>query len=390
MHLTSVHPPFDVRIFHKECKSVARAGYEVTLIAGHDCDEIVDGVHLRGISRRSNRISRMIWSTWDVCCKALREDADLYHFHDPELIPVGLLMRLKKKHVIYDVHEDVQADVATKVYIPRPIRRPLAWFAGAIERLSSRCFSAIVPATPGIRRRFGFRPRDTVVISNYPLLDVNVCRAQRPWSERSASVVYAGLISKDRCIGSVVQAMGLLPLGVKATLNLAGAFSPPGYAQELASTPGWSRVKVLGAVDHPEVARFLSEARAGLCVYRPDANSLEGIPTKLFEYMQAGIPVIASDFPGFRAIVSTERCGLLVDPLDPASIARAIEYLLGHPEEAREMGQRGQEAVRKTFNWVSEESKLLALYAALLRSQPRGLLAAQGHLGSAHTELRET
>jgi len=228
------------------------------------------------------------------------------------------------------------------------------------------------------------------VISNYPLLDVNVCRAQRPWSERSASVVYAGLISKDRCIGSVVQAMGLLPLGVKATLNLAGAFSPPGYAQELASTPGWSRVKVLGAVDHPEVARFLSEARAGLCVYRPDANSLEGIPTKLFEYMQAGIPVIASDFPGFRAIVSTERCGLLVDPLDPASIARAIEYLLGHPEEAREMGQRGQEAVRKTFNWVSEESKLLALYAALLRSQPRGLLAAQGHLGSAHTELRET
>jgi len=365
VHLTSVHPPFDVRIFHKECKSIARAGYNVTLIAGHERDETVDGVRVKGVSRSSNRLSRMLSATWAIGRQALHEDADLYHFHDPELIPLGVFMRFRKKKVVYDVHEDVPADVAFKHYIPRPLRRPLAWLAGLIEMKSSRYFSAIVPATPAISRRFRFRPGDTVVVSNYPLLDDRSFNNRLPWAQRSPSIVYVGLLSKNRCIGEILQAMALVPKSLEATLVLAGIFSPPAYAQEVAASEAWPRVKALGFIDHTQVAQLLNEACAGLCICRSDPNYVEAFPTKIFEYMSAGIPVIASDLPEIRAIVSTTKCGLLVNHLDPKSIAQAIEYVLNHPQEAEQMGQRGREAVLNKFNWANEESKLLALYEEL-------------------------
>jgi glycosyltransferase involved in cell wall biosynthesis len=369
VHLTSVHPAFDVRIFHKECKSIARAGYDVTLIAAHDRDETVDGVRMKAMARASSRVSRMLNTTWAICRQAIREDADLYHFHDAELIPVALLMRMRGKKVVYDVHEDVPADILSKQYIPGPLRRPIAWLAGLIEMKSSRYFSAIVAATSPISRRFGFRSGDTVVVSNYPVLDEDCAVELRPWARRSASaVVYAGLLSEDRCIREIVQAISLVRPNLEATLSLAGRFSPPGYAREVMGAEGWRKVNSLGAVSRSDVSRLLNDARAGLCVYRPDPNCLEAAPNKLFEYMQAGLPVIASDFPGFREIIHTVGCGLLVDPLDSKSIACAIEYVLTHPEEAEQMGRRGHEAVNRTFNWASEECKLLTLYAALLDS----------------------
>jgi glycosyltransferase involved in cell wall biosynthesis len=369
VHLTSVHPAFDVRIFHKECKSIARAGYEVTLIAAHDRDETVDGVRMKAMVRASGRISRMLRTTWAICRQAIREDADLYHFHDPELIPVALVMRIRGKKVIYDVHEDVPADILSKQYIPSHFRRPIAWLAGLIEKKSSRYFSGVVAATSPISRRFRFRTAGTVVVSNYPVLDQEPDPRAQSWSRPSGSaVVYAGLLSQDRCIREIVEAMDLLSPDLGATLYLAGGFSPPAYAREVTAAKGWQKVNSLGVVSRSDLSLLLNGARAGLCIYRPDPNCVEAAPNKLFEYMHAGIPVIASDFPGFHAVVNSVRCGLLVDPLDSKSIARAIEYVLTHPEEAEQMGRRGREAVNRTFNWASEEDKLLALYATLLDS----------------------
>jgi glycosyltransferase involved in cell wall biosynthesis len=367
VHLTSVHPTFDVRIFHKECKSLARAGYHVTLICAHDREEIVEGVRVKAVSRASGRFSRMFRTTWAILESAIREDADLYHFHDPELIPAALMLRLRRKTVVYDVHENVPADVSAKHYIPRLLRRPIAWIAGLIEMAASRHFSAVVPATGEIARRFEFRGADAVLVRNYPSADE--LPAVSPWSQRSTSVVYAGLLSPDRCIKEILQAFELLPNALHASVVFAGPFSPPGYAREIAALPGQHRAKFLGTIDRSALFRLFNSGRAGLCLCRPTLGYLDSAPTKIFEYMQAGIPVIASDFPAFRAIIDAAKCGLLVDPLDPEAIARAIQYVLTHPAEAEQMGRRGREAARRTFDWATEESELLALYARLIASQ---------------------
>jgi glycosyltransferase involved in cell wall biosynthesis len=368
VHLTSVHPPFDVRIFHKECKSIVRAGYDVTLIACHDRDETRDGIRLRAIPKQSSRLSRMTRGVWSTYREALRQDADLYHFHDPELIPVGLLLRMKSKKVIYDVHENLLADLAVKHYIPQLLRRPLARLVGFIETRAARGFSAVVPATIPFGLRFDLRKDHIVVVENYPAIDERQLEPRRPWAQRSASVAYVGVLSRDRCVTEMVRAMALLPSDLQVTLRLAGPFSPKEFQEELAGIDGRNRTHFLGTLDRTQVAELLGEVCVGLVILRPTPGYLQALPTKMFEYMSAGIPVIVSDFPRLREIVVEARCGLLVDPLDPRAIAQAVEYLVRSPEEAEQMGQRGQEAVRTRYNWASEERKLLNLYGTLLNS----------------------
>jgi len=240
---------------------------------------------------------------------------------------------------------------------------------GLIEAGAAPWFSAIVPATYPISVHLAPRNNRTVVVCNYPVLSMSQAIVSKPWAERSTCVAYAGVISQDRCIKQMVEAMALVPTNLRATLKLAGAFSPTDLRSTISKIAGWGNVDELGVIDHPSVAALLDDTCAGLIILRPDPNFLESAPIKLFEYMSAGIPVIASDFPAFQEIVGKTKCGLLVNPLDPKSIAGAIEYILEHPAEAEQMGQRGREAVQAKYNWASEERKLLELCCELTSAQ---------------------
>jgi len=367
-HLTTVHSPFVVRIFHKQCKSIARAGYDVTLIACHDKDETRDGVRIRAVPKPSGRLARVIRGVWNVYREAVRLDADLYHFHDPELLPAGLLLRLRGKKVVYDVHEDVSADIAVKQYIPKVLRRVSARTVSLLETLSAGSFSAVVPATPTIAERFASRDLPQVVLKNYPILEEFETADSAAWPCKSMAVAYVGVMARNRCIEELAQAMAFLPTKLGATLKLVGNFSPPSLNEELKTVKGWEHTETLGVLDRAGVAKVLAEVRAGLVVLKPTPAFLASIPIKMFEYMCAGIPVIASDFPGFSEIVEGAKCGLLVNPEDPRAIAQAIEFVLTHPEEAKEMGRRGHEAVVTKYNWANEERKLIQLYGTLLDS----------------------
>src|SRR6266404_448713 len=328
VHLTSVHTAFDVRVFHKECKSLARSGKHVVLIVPHQRDEVVDSVEVKGIRISGGRLVRMTRTAWSLYREALRQDGDVYHFHDPELIPLGLLLTAHGKTVVYDIHEDAPADILHKDYIPRSLRRPLTWSVRKLEDAACRRFSGLIAATPAI--------------------------------------AYIGSISERRGIREILQALALLPSDNPAQMMLAGPFSPEELRTELMRLPGWARVKYLRVLDRPSVANLLSRVRLGLLVLRPEPNFWNAMPIKLFEYMAAGIPVIASDFPLWRQIIGEAGCGLLVDPQDPQAIARAMEYLISHDAEAEAMGRRGRQAACELYNWNSEERVLVNVYSALL------------------------
>jgi len=364
--LTSVHSPFDVRIFHKQCKSLARAGYEVTLIVPHGRDEVVHGVQIKAVPKTGGRISRMTKTVWQVYREAARLNARLYHFHDPELIPVGLLLRARRKKVIYDIHEDYPEVILSKYYLRQWVRRPLRWLMRRFEDFVAHRFSALVAATPAIADRFWKLNARTTFIQNFPLEEEMIESCDKRWHDRTASVAYAGGITAIRGIREMVKAMGLVRGDLATKLILAGEFSPPNLREEVACLPGWSRVEMLGLISRRAVAQLFGNVRAGLVLFLPEPNHVRSQPNKLFEYMSAGIPVIVSDFPLWREIVDEAGCGLVVNPLDPQAIAGAIEYLLTHTEEAEAMGRRGREAVEKKYNWGTEEKKLLALYDEVL------------------------
>jgi glycosyltransferase involved in cell wall biosynthesis len=365
VHLTSVHHAFDTRIFHKECKTLAAIGYDVTLVALCDQKEFIDGVRLCTVPKPSGRRERITHTVWQIYRVAWAENADIYHLHDPELIPIGFLLRLRGKKVVYDVHEDLPKSIQTKYWIPHIGRSIVAIAASIMEYIAARVLSGIVAATPSIAERFP--DKKTVTVQNFPISEELFPKDNLfPYSERPNKVVYMGVISQLRGSVQMVEAMELLQKPLSVRLALAGSFRPPDLIHELESFSGWQAVDFLGWVSRPELRGILKKARIGLVLFHPAPNHVEAQPNKLFEFMSAGIPVVASNFPLWREIIENTGCGLVVNPLDPQAIANAIEWLLEHTDEAEAMGQRGRQAVEKNFNWENEVLKLLSLYQRLI------------------------
>jgi glycosyltransferase involved in cell wall biosynthesis len=368
-HLTSAHPPLDVRIFHKECRSLARAGYEVIVLGNHESNETVDAVKLQGLGAANGRIQRMTVKLTKMCRAAFEVAADVYHIHDPELLVVGLALRAAGKRVVYDIHEDLPRTVLLKAYIPSILRKPLLWIVEHAENAAARRMSGLITATPALADRFGSIHRNTVVVNNFVILDEFIPSTRSEWKNRDSAVAYYGGISEERGIQEMVAAMDLLPATLHLKLELGGCFYVKEQEAKLATKPYWKHVNWHGRLDRSDIAFLLNRVQVGLVVLHPDEAYLTSQPTKLFEYMAAGIPVVASDFPLWRSIIQGSGCGLLVDPFNVRDIAAAIEHLIRNPSEAEAMGQRGRRAAEEHFSWTNEEQVLLSFYSSLLPSR---------------------
>ena len=368
-HITTVHAATDVRIYHKEISSLIKASYPVTIIAPTNDKDHFEETFLLTIlplPKPVNRLVRFFKLMPMALSRALQSNAILCHFHDPELIFLALFLKLMGRRVIWDVHEDLPEQVMNKQWIPRWLRPIVARAFDWLERSIARFFDAVVVATPSISKRFK-AARRVVVIQNFPKLEEMVVIDGVPYKNRPPHLVYIGGLTEIRGAREMVLAMGELAKKMpEAKLIFAGKFNPPQLEHLLNRLEGWSNVRFLGWVERQEAIKLLKSSRGGLVLFHPVPNHTEAMPNKLFEYMAAGIPVIASDFPLWREILMRERAGLLVNPKDPKAIAEAMSWILEHPDEAEAMGRRGQKAVLERYNWERESKKLLALYEELL------------------------
>lgn len=360
-HVTSVHPYTDTRIFLKECTTLAKAGHDTHLVAARAPDEIRNGVHIHGVAAAAGgRLARMARTAGAVARKARALNADVYHVHDPELLPFALKLRREGKRVIYDVHEDVPRDIMSKTWIPTPLRTPISRSFEVYENDAAKRFDYVITATPFIKQRFLRHCANVEVVNNYPILgELGATHGAGPQKEHA--VTYVGDITGIRGAVEMVRAIG----ETDAKLLLGGQFGEPQLRQQVTQLPGWRNVEELGQLHRAAVAATFARARAGLVLLHPAPNHTDAQPNKMFEYMSAGLPLIGSHFPLWREIIEGNACGLCVDPLDAQAIARAIRWILDHPEEAARMAANGQKAVREKYNWDTEGGKLLSIYKAL-------------------------
>ncbi len=367
-HLTTVHPRVDARIRIKELESLANAFAEpVALVVQDGKGNSMDAAgRIRVIDTGtppSGRLSRIILGTWRMGLRVYAMKPQIVHFHDPELIPLCLILKCSGFKVVYDAHEDVPRDVLTKFWLPAPMRRPISWLMSAIEWLAGLFLTAIVSAEPDIAARYP--ARKTVLVQNFPVLDELVLPEAQVYKQRPPHFAYVGAIGQTRGIREMVEAMNYSE-NKDIRLQLAGQFRPAGLKAEIEVLAGWQQVEYMGWANRGRVSKILNNVRAGLVVLHPTPKILNAYPTKMFEYMSVGLPVIASDFPVWRHIVDSAGCGLLVDPVDPSAIADAMQWILDNPGEAELMGQRGREATEASYNWKTEEEKLIRLYKTLL------------------------
>ena len=362
IHLTSAHPRSDTRIFVKMCCSLAKNNYDVCLIVADGLgDELINSVQVFDVGAKSGgRLSRMTRTVNQVFEKAKLLDADIYHLHDPELIPTGLKLKSLGKKVIFDAHEDLPKQLLGKSYLNKPLRYIMSKAFEYYENWACAKFDAIVAATPFIRDKFLKINSCVEDINNFPI--IKELENAGAWSEKKQEVCYIGSIARVRGVEEIVNAMPYLK---DVRLNLAGSFAEEALEKDVKASEGWSRVNELGFLDRQGVKDVLARSKVGLVTLHPIINYLDALPVKMFEYMAAGIPVLASDFPLWKGIVTGSACGVCVNPKNPKEIAQAIEYLLNNPVEAEKMGEKGRQAVQNKYNWGIEEAKLVNLYEGL-------------------------
>jgi glycosyltransferase involved in cell wall biosynthesis len=357
-HVTTVHTIRDPRIFHKQCRSLAALGYDVGLIACHDRPEVIEGVRIVPLDPPRGRLDRMVRVAWSAFRAADAERADVYQLHDPELLWVGVLLRLRGRRVIYDVHEDVPKQIMSKHWIPRRARRLISRAFALVEQAYARIVDGIVAATPSIAQKFP--AGSTVVVQNFPEASFARTDGAVPLAERTDAFVYTGGLMEIQGVREMAEAFALLPDGMTGTI--AGTFRPQELQDEIAALPGWRRVRFLGQVPRTEILSAMDRARAGIVVNHPTPNYLDAYSTKMFEYMARGLPVVCSNFPLWAEIVARADCGIPVDPRDATAIAAAIRALNEDTALARRLGENGRRAVAERYNWEAELGKLERLY----------------------------
>ena len=363
IHITSVHSELDIRIFHKQCVSLVKAGYDVTLLVAGCKEQELNGVKIHSVPKEKNRLLRILRTPWNLYRKAAKCDAQICHFHDPDLIPIAILLSIHGKKVIYDVHEDYPECILDKFWIPSLLRKPVSLITAFVEWFGSRFFfTAIISVTSTIAKRFP--KQKTFIVQNFPLLQEMTGGQNKNYSERSQQLAHIGRLDKTRSCFEILSAMETIS-HKNCRLIIAGMFPESQTEKRCMMYNGWKKVDFQGWLSRKEVANILANVRAGLVLFHPGPNNTESQPNKLFEYMSAGIPVIASDLPLWKKIIGDAQCGLLVDPLQPKAIAKAIDWLLDHPKEAEQMGKNGRKAVVEQYNWEIESKTLLNLYNEL-------------------------
>lgn len=362
--LTSVHSPFDVRIYHRQAQTLARAGYQLVLVATEtELRQTTQNISVIFIPKPRWRLARIL--NWVRFVKiGLAQQAHIYHFHDPDLLFAGLLLHLlTKKPVIYDRHENYHEDILDKEWIPKFLRQPVSFLFRHIEQFIAARLSAVIVVVDEHLKYFS----NAITVCNYPELD---------------EFLRLPVVSKDPHklihVGGLGEAYGVqtqieMLMHIKNDAVHLDCFG--NYRENDAETKInqllnkynlHHKFNFLGHIPYAQIKNHLAGAMAGLVTLQNIKAFDAALPRKMFEYMACGLPVIASDLPGVRKIITCANCGILVEPENPRAFAEAVDYLLDHPQEARRMGENGRRAIIEKYNWSGEAKKLLGLYRSLL------------------------
>lgn len=366
LHMTSGHEAFDTRILAKQCAGVASQGHRVTLVARTPQDELTlpDGVQLVTVPRPKGRYDRFFNTARNVVAAARAQAPDIYHFHDPDLLPHMIRLARQGARVVYDVHEDYRASAYDRDWMPNLMRGLVSKSVGHMETRIGQ-LGWISAATPDIAAYFD--AERTALIQNFPsLAEFDIGHAPTPLASRDMAMVYVGAITAERGVSEIIDAMPeIAQQHPNVRFDLVGPAAPE-YLSDLKNRPGWAWTRFHGRQDRFGVVQLLHQAKMGLVTLRDIPRYRAAQPTKLYEYMAAGLPVVSSDFPRWRSQIG-ENPGLFVDPKTPA-IVKAVLEILNNPTHAAKMGQAGRAIVEEKFSWEADLRRLMALYDKAMAS----------------------
>jgi len=374
--ITTVHHWNDTRIFWRECRSLRKAGYAVTLIAPHHANERIEGIDIVAIPKTKNRLKRCLLIGAKVFLLALKQRAEIYHFHDPEFLPWALLLKfLSRKPVVYDAHEDYPEEIPCRSSLSRKFKfllTPLLKFI--LEFIPSRLSDLLVFPTYSLQQKV--KGGRSIVLLNLPTTESFKDRlAPIPWEQRQYDIVHFGNLIPSRAKFMLEIAKCLKKVGVNFKWLFVGI--PPKIAYWILANEDEKFIEehfhfITGWVPLDKAIRLVKNSRIGFNYFPFEQRFLVVLPVKVLDYMMTGLPVVSTALPELKRLLPA-GCAILVDSEEPLPYALAIKHLLQNPSEAMKMGENGKKLILEKLNWeMSEEKKLLESYQALLHKKTNG------------------
>jgi len=366
--VSTAHPATDPRIVFKQCPTLAEQ-YDVTCaLPGVDASDLA-GVRFWRLPYFRRVWWRVLLVSPLVLVRGLWLRPAIVQIFVPELIPLALVFRLFGIQIIYEVQENLYKKLHLKTLNRGVVlERAFRWF----DRLARRYFYLIF-TDHGYLDTYPDLAKPYTIIYNYPLLPFfEPFRQTYKPDKTKPSFILIGLLSEARAFDTLIAALNLLrPIYPAFIVHL---FGRKAFTDEwMRSLPGFadveSNLRFYGYTDQREALPCAANATAGLALLKPVGDYPDSYPTKLFEYMALGLPVITSDFLLYRDVVERHGCGLCISPNDPKAVAHALQYLIENSAEARVMGERGCRATETQYNWTTEAAKLVQFYRTILSKQ---------------------
>ncbi len=376
-NLAVVHRADDKRIFQRECRSLAKMGYEVHIIAPFSHDDVIENVTIHALPDKNGQVSRIV-NMLRLFVWSLKIKADIYHFHDPILIYVGFcLMVLLKVPVVYDVHEWVEYKIMKKWNLPFPLRRVLSLGYVVTCKLLTKNMSKVAVLENIAEEYVG----DVRIVKNYfpisVLDDYWKGKKEKSTTEsgemaRIFRLIYTGIITEQRGGLTMVELVHELVshYRLKVRLDIFGSFFPQGFQDDVENYIKKhdleQNISIHGNHHFNYLIPYMNRADIALCLWNPAEYKIAYLPVKLNEYMAFGIPILSSTLDGWKPYIEEVGSGIMVDPSDIVNCARIVSDLLMDYKRRQDMGRKGRDAVLKYFNWENEVAKLDRLYRDLL------------------------
>lgn len=364
-HLSSVHSRYDTRIFFKMCQSLTKYNYDIFfIVADGKGDEVKDKVSIKDVGvAKLGRLGRMTNTVKRVFEKGKELDCDLYHLHDPELIPIGLKLKKLGKKVIFDVHENIALQIINKDFIPKIFRSLVSKIYRKYEISSLKKFDALILAENSYLDYYSHLNKKVEVILNMP--DLTLLKNFKNFTRKKNEIFYIGSISNKRGFDVTIDALKILK---KNFPEIVVHFVGPHQNNSINSKNLKEidkNLKFYGTLPLNKGLEYSKNAKVGLSILKPIPNYITSYSTKIFEYMAIGLPVVTSNFKLYKEIVEKYDCGFCVDPFDSHELAKIIELIFSNPLKVKQMGMNGAKIVEEKFNWEIERKKLIEFYKCL-------------------------
>jgi glycosyltransferase involved in cell wall biosynthesis len=363
-HVISGYFRNDPRVFQRQCKSIIKAEYEVSILTNDGgSNEILDDIYIYSCGRFwKNRIKIILFAKHQFFKKAIEIDADIYQLHSPELISLGLELKRRGKIIIYDAHEDLPKHILEKDWIPSFLRKPISLIIDAYMKRALKKYDEIISPHSHVVDYLVNVNKNVTLITNFAKFDSSLNYDLSHYLSRENSICYSGTVYLHSNQEFILDAISNIE---NLKYQIVG-FIDKNHKKQLSERKGFEKLLFLDRIPWEELNNFYSKSLIGMVIidYKQNLGNKKGTyaVNKMFEYMQAGLPIICSDYDLWKDVVNKYKCGICVEPQNTRQIEDAIRYLIGNKEKAYEMGQNGRKGVREEYNWSTQEREYLKIF----------------------------